>query len=885
MKFEQLRISGFARLRDLDLDFGDGLTVVAGPNEAGKSTIVECLIRLLYGFPEAQHNKPRKRYEPWAPGAPYQATLRYRLDDGRACEVYRDFGRQEVPTMVVDASTHRTLSTGNKSTAPGEDALHISMDAYRAAAVVTAGDFVAETNGAVQPLAERLAEVVGSAGDASAAEAIERLKAAHAAIGSTGAATPLGRAKREADDADAALRRFQDERREFEETIRDQADLAERAHDLAGRRSRCAAALGAVELRAVRARITEAVEAQRRLDAATAHLAAHDGAASSAAAFERRYDVDAATLALRTAQARAAEAVERANARTAERQSLQREVDAASAVLLEKRAHAAHVDKAIAAHEASAADRPTIDAATLASLEREADDADTAEANARRLQTQAAIVRQRSQPSALIALISAFLAIILGGAWLVTHVLAAGVAAIVAVVMVAIGSWRYARQSSVRKDAIARAESAAAEATTASDRAAAAMASRCRALGCPSVSAVRAARTAQLEIDGLRAERDAARDAADLGARHRDTLMQRLADFDALSAARRTSAELVDARLADLNALLDHIGIAPGDVDSRIAAYHSTRDADEAAARGEAAVAKAQADLARALAGGTIASLEDEAARYAAEAAAGGDPGEFADRTREELEAELKSLNDELNRTERSRTSARARADEFDRAHAVPPAELEERAAAAAQRRDRLQMARGAMELACDVIAEVRDRVHRDFTPPLNAAVARAVATITDGRYVDARVDQSDFKIRVQAPETTVPQERAALSTGTAEQLQFALRTALATTLAGGGERVPMLFDDALVHTDDARVRAALAFAAGLACDGSQIILFTQHASIEAAAADLPGVRVLRLAGPAERADVDAASSAFEATQPEGSAAHAEPAELPGFEL
>ena len=39
MRIRRLQVKDFRRYRDLDVDFAPGLTVVRGPNEAGKTTI------------------------------------------------------------------------------------------------------------------------------------------------------------------------------------------------------------------------------------------------------------------------------------------------------------------------------------------------------------------------------------------------------------------------------------------------------------------------------------------------------------------------------------------------------------------------------------------------------------------------------------------------------------------------------------------------------------------------------------------------------------------------------------------------------------------------------------------------------------------------------
>ena len=39
MRISRLRVQNLGRYRELDIDFAPGLTIVRGPNEAGKSTI------------------------------------------------------------------------------------------------------------------------------------------------------------------------------------------------------------------------------------------------------------------------------------------------------------------------------------------------------------------------------------------------------------------------------------------------------------------------------------------------------------------------------------------------------------------------------------------------------------------------------------------------------------------------------------------------------------------------------------------------------------------------------------------------------------------------------------------------------------------------------
>ena len=61
MRIGELHIDGFGTWKDLSLgEFGDGVTVVYGPNEAGKTTLMQFIRTVLYGFNPYR----RQRYLP-----------------------------------------------------------------------------------------------------------------------------------------------------------------------------------------------------------------------------------------------------------------------------------------------------------------------------------------------------------------------------------------------------------------------------------------------------------------------------------------------------------------------------------------------------------------------------------------------------------------------------------------------------------------------------------------------------------------------------------------------------------------------------------------------------------------------------------------------------
>lgn len=66
MRLLRLQITGFGALHDCTVDFSPTLTVLVGPNEAGKSTLLACIAQVLMGKPSQRSLFPD--YTPWDGG-------------------------------------------------------------------------------------------------------------------------------------------------------------------------------------------------------------------------------------------------------------------------------------------------------------------------------------------------------------------------------------------------------------------------------------------------------------------------------------------------------------------------------------------------------------------------------------------------------------------------------------------------------------------------------------------------------------------------------------------------------------------------------------------------------------------------------------------------
>ena len=62
MRIRRLTVKNFGKFANYAVDFNGNLAVVAGQNEAGKSTIFDMVKILLFGLPESATAEERKSY-------------------------------------------------------------------------------------------------------------------------------------------------------------------------------------------------------------------------------------------------------------------------------------------------------------------------------------------------------------------------------------------------------------------------------------------------------------------------------------------------------------------------------------------------------------------------------------------------------------------------------------------------------------------------------------------------------------------------------------------------------------------------------------------------------------------------------------------------------
>lgn len=129
-----------------------------------------------------------------------------------------------------------------------------------------------------------------------------------------------------------------------------------------------------------------------------------------------------------------------------------------------------------------------------------------------------------------------------------------------------------------------------------------------------------------------------------------------------------------------------------------------------------------------------------------------------------------------------------------------------------------------ALALAQENMQAAVDDVSRSFGPILNEKTAKIFDRLTGGRYEKVMVDK-EYSIQAK-PKDGGYHEWKYLSNGTTDQAYLSLRLAMTELITEGGERLPLMLDDVLLQYDDERAGNALRYLKEYAAD-AQILYFT----------------------------------------------------------
>jgi len=96
LKINQLKINSYGKLKDKEINIDNGINLIYGQNESGKSTLINFIINSFYGISKNKKGKEVSnydKYQPWV-GEEFSGRIKYELDNGEIYEVFRDFRKK-----------------------------------------------------------------------------------------------------------------------------------------------------------------------------------------------------------------------------------------------------------------------------------------------------------------------------------------------------------------------------------------------------------------------------------------------------------------------------------------------------------------------------------------------------------------------------------------------------------------------------------------------------------------------------------------------------------------------------------------------------------------------------------------------------------------------
>ena len=96
MKIENIKINSYGKLKNKEIDLSDGINVIYGKNEAGKSTLLKFIQNIFYGTSKNKKGKSFSDYDLYKPwdDEDFSGKIKYSLDSNEKFEVYREFGKK-----------------------------------------------------------------------------------------------------------------------------------------------------------------------------------------------------------------------------------------------------------------------------------------------------------------------------------------------------------------------------------------------------------------------------------------------------------------------------------------------------------------------------------------------------------------------------------------------------------------------------------------------------------------------------------------------------------------------------------------------------------------------------------------------------------------------
>ncbi len=97
-KFENknIKVNAYGNIENKDINLEEGINIIHGANESGKSTLLNYIISIFYGISRNKDGKALSDYEKYKPwnSNEFSGRISYKLENGEKYEIFRDFNKK-----------------------------------------------------------------------------------------------------------------------------------------------------------------------------------------------------------------------------------------------------------------------------------------------------------------------------------------------------------------------------------------------------------------------------------------------------------------------------------------------------------------------------------------------------------------------------------------------------------------------------------------------------------------------------------------------------------------------------------------------------------------------------------------------------------------------
>ncbi len=174
MRIEKCEISRYGKLKSFSTDFGPGINLIKGPNEAGKSTLVDALTDALFENPKTKRKEVKARTS-WGSEQDFEISLDFE-SEGLTYTLSKDFESGDV--SLLKKSSGETIDDRKRIDSVVTGNLGLSNKEVFLATACIRQDEIARISDSPEAIKDRLeALITGGKEEALASIAIDKIKA------------------------------------------------------------------------------------------------------------------------------------------------------------------------------------------------------------------------------------------------------------------------------------------------------------------------------------------------------------------------------------------------------------------------------------------------------------------------------------------------------------------------------------------------------------------------------------------------------------------------------------------------------------------------------------------------------------------------------------